>query len=55
MSQSIDGNIHVIPLYGPLNHEESKNCWCEPILVQDIDEEHDKQVWVHKGYEELNQ
>lgn len=54
MSQH-DGNIHVIPASGKMEHFESKDCWCEPILIQDIDDEHDKQVWTHKGYEELNQ
>jgi hypothetical protein len=50
----IDGNIHVIPTHGT-KHEETKDCWCDPTLIQDIDDEHDKQVWSHKGYEELNQ
>lgn len=49
-----DGNIHVIPKSGNLKHIESSKCWCEPTLIQDIDDEHDKQVWTHKGYEELN-
>lgn len=48
-----DNNIHVLPTVSTMPHKESKDCWCEPILLQDIDEEHDKQVWSHKGYEEL--
>lgn len=51
--QKIDGNIHVVPDDG--KHIESKDCWCEPRLSAAIDEEHNKEVWVHKGYEELNQ
>lgn len=54
MSQC-DGNIHVMPTSGTIEHIESKDCWCEPELIQDIDDEHDKKVWSHKGYEELNQ
>lgn len=42
-----DGHVHVMPNYGPV-HEESKGCWCEPELIQEIDDEHDKQVWLHK-------
>lgn len=53
--QKIDGNIHVVPTFGTIEHIESKDCWCEPTLTQDIDNEHDVQVWTHKGYEELNQ
>lgn len=54
MSQP-DGNIHVIPAEGTMEHVESKDCWCEPTLIQAIDDEHDKEVWAHKGYEELDQ
>lgn len=50
-----DGNVHVVPTNGAMEHVESKDCWCEPTLIQDIDQEHDKQVYSHKGYEELNQ
>lgn len=50
-----DGNVHVMPTASKIEHVESKDCWCEPKLIQDIDEEHKKQVWLHKGYEELNQ
>lgn len=38
-----------------LEHEESPDCWCGPTLIQAIDNEHDCEVWSHKGYEELNQ
>jgi len=48
-------NIHVIPTDGKIAHIESKECWCCPELIQDIDEDHVVQVWSHKGYEELNQ
>jgi len=50
-----DGNIHVMPQSGNIEHIESKDCWCEPELVQDVDENQGLQVWSHKGYEELNQ
>lgn len=50
-----DGNVHIVPTFSCIEHIESKNCWCEPTLIQDIDDEHDKQVWSHKGYEEVNQ
>ena len=53
--KKFDNNIHVIPTNGTMEHLESKDCWCEPDLIQDIDDDHDKQVWVHKGYEELDQ
>lgn len=36
-------------------HLESSECWCEPTLIQAIDDEHDCEVWSHKGHEELNQ
>lgn len=49
-----DNNIHVIPTISKMPHTESKDCWCEPTLIQEIDEEHNKQVWSHKGYEELD-
>ena len=55
LSKLVDGNIHVMPTHGTMEHIESKDCWCAPELVQDIDDWHDKQVWSHKGYEELDQ
>lgn len=39
----------------PLQHIESPDCWCEPTLIQSIDEEHDAEVWSHKGHEDINQ
>lgn len=51
----IDGNIHVVPTISSIPHIESKDCWCEPDLIQPIDVDHDKEVWSHKGYEEVNQ
>jgi len=38
-----------------MEHIESPDCWCEPTLIQAIDDEHDCEVWAHKGHEELNQ
>lgn len=49
----IDGNIHVVPTSGK-EHFENKDCWCHPRLGYK-DEQTGKEVWVHKGYEELNQ
>lgn len=45
-----DGNIHVVPTSGP-QHYEIKECWCEPTLSF----KDQKEVWSHKGYEELHQ
>lgn len=53
MKEMIDGNIHVIPTSGK-EHFENKYCWCNPHLDYK-DEITKKEVWVHKGYEELNQ
>jgi hypothetical protein len=53
--KEFDENIHIVPTTGNLQHDENRNCWCEPILIQDIDNEHNKQVWSHRGHEELNQ
>lgn len=39
----------------PMEHIESKDCWCSPVLIQAIDDEHDCEVWSHRGHEELNQ
>ena len=36
-------------------HIESQHCWCGPTLIQAIDDQHDCEVWSHKGHEELNQ
>lgn len=49
----VDGNIHIVPSEGK-EHIESKDCWCEPRLDYK-DELTNKEVWVHKGYEELEQ
>lgn len=46
-----DGHIHVVPERGP-EHHECKDCWCNPTLSY-VDEETKREVWVHKGYEEL--
>ena len=50
-----DGNVHAVPTNGSMKHIESKDCWCEPAIIQDVDDEYEKQVWSHKGYEELEQ
>lgn len=47
-------DIHIMPRYGfGLEHECSKNCWCNPVCLQEVDEEHDKCVWLHVGSEDL--
>lgn len=51
--QHPDGNIHVVPKVGK-EHYENKNCWCHPTLNYK-DAETLKEVWAHKGYEELEQ
>ena len=53
MSEMIDGNIHVVPTSGK-EHLETKDCWCEPTLLYK-DEFTGREVWTHKGYEELEQ
>ena len=35
-------------------HIEDQSCWCGPALIQAIDDEHDAEVWSHKGHEELD-
>lgn len=43
-----DGNIHITPLDGYREHEESKDCWCEPTLEADHTDEGGKKVYVHR-------
>lgn len=50
-----DGNIHVVPTDGEMDHLESKDCWCVPTMIQEIDSDHRHRVFTHKGYKELNQ
>lgn len=48
--------IHIIPTRDTLRpvHDESPNCWCNPVLhYKDGDTENE--VWVHNGYEGLDQ
>lgn len=48
--------IHVVPTKDTLRpiHDDSPQCWCNPELhYKDGDTE--KEVWVHRGYEELDQ
>lgn len=49
-------NIHVIPVNDKNRppHIESQYCWCGPTLTYK-DEVTKKEVWTHKGYEELDQ
>lgn len=46
MSQH-DGNVHVMPTQSP-EHVESKDCWCEPELIEDYTSQGGSQVWLHK-------
>lgn len=48
-----DGNIHTVPTNGK-PHEESENCWCEPLLTF-VHHETLIKHYLHKGYEELEQ
>lgn len=49
MSKSIepDGNVHTMPTHGP-EHEESKDCWCEPELADDFTSQGGVKYYVHK-------
>ena len=42
-----DGNIHVMPKAGP-KHIESKDCWCEPEVIQDARAEGGCLAYLHK-------
>lgn len=42
-----DGNVHVTPTNGP-KHVESKDCWCEPELLEDYTEDGGKKLYLHK-------
>lgn len=46
MSQP-DGNVHVMPTHGS-EHEETKDCWCEPELIEDCTSNGGKQCWLHR-------
>jgi hypothetical protein len=48
----IDKNIHVTPLQESLQHDENKDCWCEPMLTYK-DEFTNVEVWTHKSLKEL--
>lgn len=51
-----DFMIHVVPTHDKLNrtHAEDPKCWCNPTMTYK-DPETGKEVWSHKGYEELDQ
>jgi hypothetical protein len=51
---NIDQDIHVVPTIYNREHLENKSCWCSPILSYK-DEFTNICVWLHKGYEELEQ
>lgn len=42
-----DGNVHVMPDYGP-EHIESKDCWCEPELIADETPHGGSKCYLHK-------
>lgn len=48
-----DGNVHIIPEQANITHFENKGCWCCPEKIQSKDNENDKEVWQHKGYEQV--
>jgi len=41
-----DGNVHVIPLDDYQEHFESKNCWCQPEMIE-RSLETGVEVWSH--------
>ena len=46
-SEEFDGNVHVMPELGP-EHLESKDCWCEPELIEDAAEYGGCKAYLHK-------
>lgn len=42
-----DGNVHVMPSYGR-EHFESKECWCEPDLIEDYRDDGGVELWLHR-------
>lgn len=47
MEKHPDGNVHTMPTSGP-EHEESKDCWCEPELLEDYSSENGVKCYLHK-------
>ena len=47
MKVDSDGHVHTIPIDGP-EHSESKECWCEPILMDDYTEQGGCKHYLHK-------
>lgn len=47
IQKTIDGNVHVMPTHGP-EHIESKDCWCEPELIEDETENGGVKCYLHK-------
>lgn len=46
-SQNPDGNVHTMPTEGP-KHIESKDCWCEPELIDDFASSGGVKLYLHK-------
>jgi hypothetical protein len=42
-----DGHVHTVPTGEP-EHYESKDCWCEPELVEDFTETGGRKLYLHK-------
>lgn len=42
-----DGNVHTMPTDGPA-HIESKDCWCEPELIEDYTDQSGVKLYLHK-------
>ena len=42
-----DGNVHTIPTDGP-EHQESKDCWCHPDLLDDFTDEGGVKHYLHR-------
>ena len=42
-----DGNVHVMPDQGP-KHIESKDCWCNPDIIEDARDKKGCIAYLHK-------
>lgn len=49
-----DGNVHTIPLDDYQEHEESSNCWCQPVMIERAANT-GTEVWVHNRAKDVVQ
>lgn len=47
-SKEPDGNVHAMKVDIGVLHEESKDCWCEPELIEDATENGGVKCYLHK-------